>query len=973
MESKKKTNTKKTKVSKISKKRRNRYIKNGIIGGILIIGIAAVAIVFNLVYGVIQETAEFDPERLMRYDPFTILDANDQEIYSYGAEPIEFEEIPQVMVDAIIAIEDSRYYEHNGFDIPRIIKALFSNLTSGSIQSGASTITQQVIKKNYYPDAEQTYQRKIGEIFLAIQADNIMDKETILTCYLNTIDYGVGIGVKGIKSAAKYYFDKEVRELTLPEAAYLAGVVNAPSAYDAFYNLDLATERRNVVLDLMEMHGYITAEELELAKATKLENQLVKQPASTLGYEQYQAYIDAVLEETIEILYEDIYTADEIVSMKEDLTREVLNKSITIHTYMNPELQHYLESEVATGNASGVNFSSDDTEIAGSVQDNYSGRIVGLLGGRDYVNYKLNEQLSGPKVFGFNRATTGKVSPGSSLKPLIAYLPGIEFLDWPTFASVVDEPFQESGSNVKNWDGKTHGSQSFAQALARSWNITAVKALKNVCESVGVQTVIDFINGLGLTVNDFDPNNSNPYDDFNLRYAIGAWADGITMVQEAGAYATIVNGGTYYEPHTINYIEFNNNNEKIMVDELIASEAYEAVTVQSAFMIRELMRSYTPGNYMYVSQAANACGISIGGKSGTSTNHLDQTNGYIFACFTPDYSMSFWTGEDNQSTNISSSNQPSVFASAAGCIRVLHKNGSNNSYTSAPSGVARGQAQLSTDPWEPIYAVTEYTPDNYKVSGWYKVNGKGVTGTNVPEVAAIAEFTAESINDTSISVAFTPYPDEKYTKLPEDYNPEEQLNPDYMYGTIVYVAVVRDKETGEELFKQISPEPTFVFNYNLTKEVEVCGRYEFSAAPKLHSEEKTVSLKPLIVPLPAINFDITASGQSIIAGSTTASNATVRVTASYTDNTVTISVSGPSYANTKTYTGNCSMALTGLQPGTYSVTITEEDVLKTNKQQVSTSFTVVAQQQIPEPEPEPEPEQPTNDDQSSDSENTNND
>lgn len=935
--------TTKTKKTTMSKKRRNRYIKNGIIGGVIILGVLVIAIVCNMVYGIIEETAAFDPEKLMRYEPFTILDANDNEIYSYGAEPIEFEDIPQVMVDAIIAIEDSRYYEHNGFDIPRILKAVFSNFTSGSIQSGASTITQQVIKKNYYPDAEQTYTRKIGEIFLAIQADAQMDKETILTCYLNTIDYGVGIGVKGIKSAAEYYFGKEVCELTLPEAAYLAGVVNAPSAYDAYYNLDLATQRRNVVLDLMEMHGYITETECELAKETKLENQLVGKDSSNLGYEQYQSYIDAVVEEAINVLYEDTYTSDEITSMKDELTKEVLNKSITIHTYMNAELQDYLEQEVATGNASGVNYSSDDTEIAGSIQDNYTGRIVGLLGGRDYVDYTLNDELTNYKAFGFNRATTGKVSPGSSLKPLIAYLPGIEFCDWPTFATITDTPgYTENGSSVRNWDGSSHGAQSFAQALAKSWNVTAIKALQYVCQDVGTDKVIEFINGLGLTVNDYDTTNSDPYDDFNLRYAIGAWSEGITMVQEAGAYATIVNGGTYYKPHTINYIEFNNNNEKVMVDEEIQANGTRAVSEQSAFMIRELMRQYTPGNYSYISQAASATGITIGAKSGTSTNANDDTNGYVCAVFTPDYSISFWTGEDNKNVSISSSNQPTPFAASAGCIRILHKNGSVHSYSSAPSGVYQATAQLGTEPWEPIYAASEYTPDKYRVTGWAKTGGVGLSGTNVPEVAAVSKFTAESINDTAIKVTFSEYPGSKYLTIPD--NIEKVIDVDYMYGRIMYVVIVRDKTTGEELYKQSSTDASFTFNYTLTEEVEVCGRYEFSEQEKLHSEEKTVSLKPSKVDLPAISYSITANGSSITNGSTTANNVSIAVTASYPDNLIKISVSGPSYSNTKSYTGSCSMALTNLKVGTYTVTITEQDAGKTNSVTANATFTVYVEQ-----------------------------
>lgn len=934
---------KKTKQTKLSKKRRNRYIKNGIIGLFLLTTVIVAAVGIKLVYGIIEETAEFEPEKLMRYEPFTILDAKDNEIYSYGAEPVEFEDIPEVMIDAIIAIEDSRYYEHNGFDIPRIIKAILGNFTSGSIQSGASTITQQVIKKNYYPEAERTYTRKIGEIFLAIQADAQMDKNTILTCYLNTIDYGVGINVKGIKSAANYYFGKQVSELTLPEAAYLAGVVNAPSAYDAYYNLQLATERRDVVLDLMEMHGYITAEECDFAKSTKLENQLSGNNKNSLGYERYQSYIDAVVEETISILYKDIYSEEEIVNKKSELTKEVLDSPITIHTFMNAELQDYMEKEIATGKASGVNFSSDDTEIAGSVQENHTGRIVGLLGGRDYVDYKLNDQLTNYKAFGFNRATTGKVSPGSSLKPLVGYLPGIEFLNWPTFATITDdEKYREGGQPVRNWDGKYHGAQSFQQALSRSWNVTAVKALDYTVNKVGRTKVIDFLNGMGLTVNDYDTENNDPYDDFHARYAIGAWSEGVTMVQEAGAYATLVNGGTYYKPHTINYIQFNNTNDVIEVDKEINENGQLAITEQSAFMVRELMRSYTPGNYSYISQAASATGISIGAKSGTSTNINDETNGYVCAVFTPDYAISFWTGEDNKTVTISTSNQYTPFAASAGCIRVLHKNGATHSYSSRPNGVYQATAELGTDPWEPIYSASEYTPSEYKVTGYYKSNGVTVQGSRLPEIKPLETFTAESVNDSSINVSFSEYPDEELINIDKDYLEGKKFNRDYMYGRILYSVIIRNKATGEELLKQTSETPTFTIPYNLTDEVEVCGRYEFSKQEKLHSEEKSVTLIPTKVNLPPISYSITANGSSIVNGSTTSDTVAISVSGSYPTNTITISVSGPSYSNSKSNTGECGLALTRLAPGTYTVTITEQDERQTNSVTATATFTITA-------------------------------
>lgn len=941
----------KTKFSKMSRKRKQRYIKRGILGGIAVIGIIVIALVLNMVYAIIQDTAAFDAEKILRYQPFTVLDSQDNPVYTYGSEPVEYEDIPQVMIDAIVAAEDSRFYEHNGFDIPRIIKAALGNIAGGEITSGASTITQQVIKKNYYPEEERTYTRKIGEIFLAIQADAEMDKDTIVTCYLNTVYYGVGLSTKGIKAASKYYFGKNVSELTLPEAAYLAGVLNAPSAYDAFYNLDKAQARRDQILYLMHYHDYITDEEYELALETKLEDQLVENKDDDLPYEQYQSYIDAVLEETVEALYKDQYSESEIKNNMNELTMEVLNKSITVHTYMNADLQDYLEKEIATGDASNVNYYGDDIEVAGSVQDNYTGRVVALLGGRDYVDYTLNDQLSGPKVFGYNRATTGKQSPGSSLKPLIAYGSGIELLDWPTYASVTDDEYEDStGLKLYNWDGRTHGSMSMSQALGDSWNIPAVKALKTVCETVGESTVIDYINRLGLDVNDAYINGQLVEDgDFNYLYAIGAWSEGITMVQEAGAYATIANGGTYYKPHTINYIEYNNNGQKLMVDEEVQDNSYRALSEQGAFMIRELMIDYTHGktrySFSYVNTAAENLGFKVGAKTGTSTNQDDDVKGYLLACFTPDYSMSFWLGKDNSSEAISTSNISTPRAIAGHVITELHANGTTHEYSSAPSGVHQATVQLGKEPTDTCVLANSYTPSNYKITGWYKDSNPPASATN-PSIDTLTSFTVENINDQALKIAFGAY-DSKYT----EGIPEDKLNPDYMYGRVMYVTVIRDALTGAELATNSSKEASFTLDYNITSEINVCGRYQYSEAEALHSDEICRTIKPIKVNLPDIDYDITAGGESINYGSTTQNQVVISVNASYKDNAITITVTGDNgYSQSKSIRGSGSMQLKYLSPGNYTVTIVEQDKNKTNQQTATGNFTILSDTDIDFPD-----------------------
>lgn len=949
----KSTKRKKTKkgvgFSKISKKRKQRYIRRGILGGLAVVGVVIVAMILNMVYTIIQDTAAFDAEKILRYQPFTILDSNDDPFYMYGVEPVEFEEIPQVMIDAIVAVEDSRYYEHNGFDIPRIIKALYGNIVGGGISSGASTITQQTIKKNYYPNEEQTYTRKIGEVFLAIQADAQMDKDTILTCYLNTISYGVGLEPRGIKAATRYYFNKEVNQLTLPEAAYLAGALNAPSAYDAFYDLDLATQRRDEVLYLMNYHGYITDEEYELAKSTKLENQLVERNKDGLDYEQYQSYTDAVMEEVLMTLYGGEMTEDQIHEQRDDLMSEVLNKSMTVHTFMDPELQDYLEKEIATGEASGVYYSDDDIEVAGSIQDNYNGQVIALLGGRDYVDYSLNDQLDGPKAFGYNRATTGKQSPGSSLKPILAYGAGIELCDWPSYACVTDDEYtDEAGNTFRNWDWNTHGSMSISQALADSWNIPAIKSLKLATQTVGEAAVIDYLNGLGLEVNDVYDSDGNVIKngDFNMIYAIGGWAEGITMMQEAGAYTSLVNGGKYIKPHTINYIEYNNNGEKIMVDEKLNAEVSQAMSEQSAFMIRELMLDYTgkSGSYYSLNNAAYNLGIRIGAKSGTATNGDGDTKGSIIVTFTADHTMAFWLGKDASSEAIDYSNELTPRNIVSNLLYEIYPDGeTEHSYSGAPSGVYQATVQLGKEPDETYYVANSYVPSKYKVTGWYK-EGHGPAGAKNPSIDPLTSFTATASDDQSIQVSFGAY-DSKFTK---DVN-DKKLDPDHMYGRILYAITIKDAATGEVLHKQTSKDPSFTINYNFTSPITVTGRYQFSEAETLTSNEMSVTLKPKKVQLPDISASISGDDVKIPSGAVTP--ITVTVNPSLSDNHVTISLNGE--------TINGASATFYLSPGTYTVIITEEDAGYTNKVSKNITFNIEEEKQEPENPVNPEnPEQP---------------
>lgn len=891
---------------KMSRRKKMKYAKQITIGVSATFVIVVLALLINFVYGVIQETAAFSAQNLLSYGGVKVLDSDDNVVFQRGSDPTSYNDLPQVLVDAIVAAEDSRYFEHNGFDIPRIFTAAVRNVLGGEITSGASTITQQLIKKKYYPDEEQTMTRKIGEIYLAIQADAELSKEDILANYLNTISFGRGPQTIGIRAASSYFFDKEPSELTLPEAAYLAGSLNAPDAYDAYYHIEAATARRDTVLDLMLQHGYITEEECNLAKSTKLEN-LLKHPETDSSSNQYQAYIDAVIEEAVDILYSDQYSDEEIQSRKSELTNEVLEKPITIHTFMDSDLQNYLD-QIQAGEIVNIPFSTDSLEMAASVQETHTGRIVGLIGGRHYAEDNT--------MFGLNLATSSKQQAGSSLKPLVAYGPSFEFLHWSTAASIMDEKFVDTpgAQPVRNWDNRYHGLITIENALANSYNAPAVLALKMACEEVGNDAVIDFINSLGLTVND-NTATGEQYGDFNYRYAIGGWAYGVTMVQEAGAYATVVNQGKYIEPHTINYIEYETDQSTVNYDEKIQSEATQAISEQTAFMIREIMRSYTSSSSNY--WRIRATGVDCGAKSGTSTTTNNYDKGSLMAAFTPDYAISCWVGNAQSGDARLPSGASSIPGSAVQrIISQLHPDGETYSeYSSMPEGIIKGtMVKGSTDPY---IAATSSMSSSYTISGYFYTDNAPENKTIEIAVDQLTSFTVESVNDKALRVAFGAYNSEYTT---EDDSGEFNIN--RIYGRILYTTIIRDAN-GNELTRVSQENNEYTIDYEVTQPIRVCGIYNFSSATSVTSNEVCHDINPQAISLSTHAALSDANGNSIAnGGSTTATQVRLNVTATNSDSTITVSINGGS---SQSSTGSsATFNFSNLTAGqTYTITITE--------------------------------------------------
>ena len=623
---------------------------------------SAIVLAGVLGFNIYKDTEAFDSDKLLSSGASVMYDSNGEVMYTYGSdengtrENITYDDLPQVLVDAVIAAEDSRFFEHNGFDLPRIAKAAISNLATGGRQGG-STITQQLIKKTYFPNAEKTYTRKLSEVFLAIQADKALSKEEILTLYLNKIYFGRSTRSIGIAAACKYYFNKDVSELTLPEAALLAGSLNSPYNYDPYYCLDKATNRRNTILNLMVVHGYITQEECDQAKQVKIENTLCTS-SSTSNNSTLAAYVDLVTEE-----------------VKERTRLDPKEVQMNIYTYCDKNTQ---ELATAIANGDKYNYSDEDMRMGGAIQSSQDGRIVAIIGGRNYS-------------YGLLNFATAKQQPGSSVKPFLDYGLAFENLDWCTGQTIVDEPYSKGNFKPKNWDGKFHGTVSVTSALENSWNIPAIKTYEEVTKKIGKSGVVSAMESLGIDM-------SKQKDPANLSYAIGGWTTGISPLEMASAYATISNNGLYTESHTINYIEIVQTGKVYNVDEDIQNEAKQSdYSKASAFMVREVMLDYTKngsGNYAYLSGIDN-----VGAKTGTSNWASSKGNGMggksrdlWMTAYTPDYVCSVWMGFDK--TGIDKGKTTSRYKAYPGkvvqmLLKHLQKNDSNKIYPEQPSTVIK--------------------------------------------------------------------------------------------------------------------------------------------------------------------------------------------------------------------------------------------------------------------------------------------
>lgn len=503
----------------------------------------------------------------------------------------EFSEIPEIVRQAFVATEDSRFYEHSGLDFIAIGRALVKDIIAGSAVEGASTITQQ-LAKNVFLSSEKTMFRKATEASIAVALEQQMSKDDILTMYLNRIYYGKGI--HGIKAAAKYYFDTELDDLELWQAATLAAMPKAPNRYNPVNNPEASMQRRAVVLKLMYDQKIITEEEMNKAKAVEyVQPDHVEEHTNS----KYTAFVDYVIEEAIE---------------KTGLTEEELRVGgYAIYTTLNSDAQDEMDKQFANADNFEESVDEELSQAAMIIIDHSTGEIKAMAGGRDYVKK------------GWNRVVQPR-QPGSAYKPLIAYGPALESGKYtPSTTLNIDKTCFNNYCPKDKW-GAT--AVSMEQALTDSRNLAAVWLLNEV----GIKEANKFATklGVGLTEN-----------DFNLSSALGGLSAGFSPLQMATAYSVIANHGLSVDPHTITSIKG--------IYEYKAPKAERLMKETTAAYLTQMMQNVVKNGTGKKAQIDRP----VAGKTGTTQhgipNYKSSGNRDVwFVGYTAEWTAAVWMGYD---------------------------------------------------------------------------------------------------------------------------------------------------------------------------------------------------------------------------------------------------------------------------------------------------------------------------------------
>lgn len=564
---------------------------------ILLLAVTAAAVLFLLCGAVktlgMDRWVDFDVYRITGCDRTSIIYDGQSDVVTrlHGVQDrtwVSISELQPSTVYAFISAEDARFFEHEGVDVIRIAGAIVADIKAGSYVQGASTISQQLIKLSHLT-SEKTISRKAEEAALAYEMERQYSKEDILEMYLNYVYFGGGY--YGIEAAAEGYFGVHASDLTLDQSAMLAGILKSPSGYAPHINYAASINRRNNILRLMRDYGYITDDEKKQASARR-PTILHDKREEYSGY-----YTDAVTKSAAALMG---ITVDELI-----------RGGYNIYSAMDSDIQHYCEEMFKNGEL----FPAEDSEAAIVVLEPSTGMVVAMVGGRSYTG-----------GISFNRATDIRRQPGSVIKPVIAYAPAFEYLNYTAADMILDEETTFADYTPSNYGNKYYGWVTVREAVTKSLNVPAVKTLS----AVGVYRAKDFAKRCGIEFDDKDDS---------LALALGGFTYGVSPLQIAGAYSCFVSGGIYNTPTLIKKItdrngltvyEYRQDNRRVM------SEA-------NAYILTSMLKSVvTEGT----GHRLNTLDIPIAGKTGTVGLANGNRDAWM-AGYTPEYTAVVWQGYDS--------------------------------------------------------------------------------------------------------------------------------------------------------------------------------------------------------------------------------------------------------------------------------------------------------------------------------------
>lgn len=624
----------------------------------ILLGLVSLCILLFLVGGGVFAYFAFTSPELNEdnlKDPISskYYDINGDEFYSMGNEErenVKYEDIPKEMQDAILSAEDARFYDHHGIDFWRLGGAVVANVRNGFGSQGASTITQQVIKNSFFEN-KKTMKRKVQEAYLSMQLEREYSKDEIFEMYFNKVLMSGRI--YGFGTAANYFYGKELKDLTLDEMAVLAGMPQAPNAYNPFKNPERAEKRRNVVLRLMYNNKKITKAEMEAAQKVNIKKGLLPESKRQAAAEsKYDAYIDVVLKELAE-------NGDE----------KALEEGISVYTNLDPTAQKSVEAAL---NNDATFLGRDDLQAGMAVVDTETGALAAVGGSRNY----------GPER-GLNLASS-KHQPGSTMKPLIDYGPVIENKQWSTSTTVSDEPINYSGSSktITNVDNAYLGNMSIREALYRSRNTVAVKTFREV----GATKAKKFLENVGITTDEAIYESE----------AIGGGSITVSPIQMAASYAAFGNNGIYTEPHAVKKIVYRDGK----TSKSYTPDPTDAMSDYTAYMVTDMLRDVLSTKAGATGTAANVYGLDIAGKSGTTNFDTATLEKYglsrqtapdsWFVGYSSKYSIATWTGNPERKTGMSTLNEKHIPQTLFKSVMTAVSAGKNTPSFTKPDSVVEG-------------------------------------------------------------------------------------------------------------------------------------------------------------------------------------------------------------------------------------------------------------------------------------------